>query len=207
MKNPRVQTPRPSDQKLPRNSTSTATTVWEYAVLLYLALNYLLRDNPRHVQYREKVRQSERSTWSTRHDRQPFDPPKHQSKAAHHNGLKSDRESNSGYQVHKRSQTIPTQSYFQPHNKRRDGHHDEHVYPFTTDPKSPNLNISRAQKSEAWGRIRAVSELSGYPASTHKWQDGGEKRAKKVRWGVIQTHRFESETAADDGDTANQHDP
>ncbi|OAG26584.1 hypothetical protein CC77DRAFT_58418 [Alternaria alternata] len=116
-------------------------------------------------------------------------------------------ESNSGYQVHKRSQTIPTQSYFQPHNKRRDGHHDEHVYPFTTDPKSPNLNISRAQKSEAWGRIRAVSELSGYPASTHKWQDGGEKRAKKVRWGVIQTHRFESETAADDRDTANQHDP
>lgn len=183
MKNPRVQTPRPSDQKLPRNSTSTATTVWEYAVLLYLALNYLLRDNPRHVQYREK------------------------SKAAHHNGLKSDRESNSGYQVHKRSHTIPTQSYFQPHNKRRDGHHDEHVYPFTTDPKSPNLNISRAQKSEAWGRIRAVSELSGYPASTHKWQDGGEKRAKKVRWGVIQTHRFESETAADDRDTANQHDP
>ncbi|KAF7672251.1 hypothetical protein GT037_009761 [Alternaria burnsii] len=195
MKNPRVQPPRPSDQKLPRNSTSTATTVWEYAVLLYLALNYILQDNPRHVQYREKVRQSERST------------SKYQSEAAHHNGLKSDRQSNAGYQLHKRSQTIPTQSYFQSHNKRRDGHHNEHVYPFKTGPKSPNLNISKAQKSEAWGRIRAVSGLPGYPASTHKWQDGGEKRAKKVRWGVIQTRRFESETAADDGDTTNQHDP
>jgi len=56
------------------------------------------------------------------------------------------------------------------------------------------LDIPRAQKSEAWTRIRAVSRIPVEIKAENK-----KKQAKKVRWGVVQTRVFESEPCIDGG--------
>lgn len=202
MRNSRYHTSRGSNSKFPRNPTSTATTVWEYAVLLYLALNYILQDNPRHVQYREKAKQSRHSTSSTKHCQNPSTSSSYQRKADHQAGLKGDRESNTSDHLRGDSQsTTPNLSHFQHHKQ---SHHNRQAYRPKIDRRDSNHDISRAQMSEAWGRIRAVSIMPGNPVGLHNERSEGDKRAKKVRWGVVQTRQFESATDATHKDTASQ---
>ena len=59
--------------------------------------------------------------------------------------------------------------------------------------------------SEAWARIRAVSCVPIKPPDLKREQDGGVKRVKKVRWGVVQTREFEPEAQGDDEAMAGEH--
>jgi hypothetical protein len=196
MKNARSQTLRTSHQEITKNPTSTGTTVWEYAVLLYLVLNYILQDSPRHVQYREKATQDQKSSSSTKHSQKPSTSSRYQ----------SDVEFTTGDSLSKDSQaTTINQSYPQPGGQSRNSHRNDQAYPSKCDIRNSNHDISRAQMREAWARIRAVSKVSSNPTDTHSKRNEGNKRAKKVRWGVVQTRQFESATDATDEDTTNQH--
>ena len=95
MKYPGPHVPRAASLKLTRNPTSTTTTIYQYAILLYLSLSYILRDLPQHVQYHEKRKQNQAPTSDLGSCKSPStntqkstarsqDPPGHRNSDKHH---------------------------------------------------------------------------------------------------------------------------
>jgi hypothetical protein len=204
MKTSRLHTRRASEPKFPRNPTSTATTVCQYAVLLYLALNYILHDNPRHVQYGEKVGQSQHPTLSTKHSQTPPTKSRRESEAAPQNSNKSNKSPIVESDPQDSRETTSNKPFSQPSRHSRDSLQYGEARPTKTNLRDPALDVSRVQMSEAWARIRAVSRIPETIVSTQRATDKRKKLAKKVRWGVVQTHQFESDGEADNGESKPQ---
>jgi hypothetical protein len=204
MKPSRLHTRRASEPKFPRNPTSTTTTICQYAVLLYLALNYILHDNPRHVQYGEKVGQSQHPTSSTKHSQTPPTKLRRESEAAPQNSSKSNKSPIVESDPQKSRATTSNKPFSQPSRQSRDNLQYGEARPTKTNLRDPALDVSRVQMSEAWAQIRAVARIAEATVSTQRTSDKRKKLAKKVRWGVVQTRQFESDGEADNGESKPQ---
>jgi hypothetical protein len=205
MKTSRLQTERASDPKLPRNPTSTATTVCQYAVLLYVALNYILQDSPQHVKPSKKGKQSQYSASSTKLSQKPPTTSRDQSAEGPQHSTKSNKKTTTEQYLPKDPQAAaPSQPFSRPRRHRRESHQHGQHSPAKTHLQYPSLDISTAQMSAAWARIRAVSRVLGNHASMDNGENGGKKPAKRVRWGVVRTRHFEPEAEAHGQDIASQ---
>jgi hypothetical protein len=187
-------TPRAASLKLPRNPTSTTTTVYQYAILLYLALSYILQDNPRHVQYREtqdEVGPQQRTSDLARGRLPTLNEHRQSLKILQDRAVTASTTRN----PNRRQSRLRVQEQDQPSHLLI--HIAATVIPLVTLAQSSLISTyQKAQMSEAWTRIRAVRHLPVRPADPRDRKDARKKRPKKVRWGVVQTRVFES----DDGD-------
>ncbi|CAE7189126.1 hypothetical protein P3342_009059 [Pyrenophora teres f. teres] len=191
MKHSGLHTSQASSAK-PKNPTSTATTVYQYAILLYLALSYILQDSPQHAQHSKKKPSNQCQTSSTDTTTHVPTPARtYQNASEHSKGTRQNKGYSSWQASPKPSQTAsPDQAHTRLHTPRRD---DPLHGPFKTQLANAGLAISRVQMSEAWTRMRAVSCMPINPANLNTTQDRDKRRVKKVRWGVVQTREFEPE--------------
>lgn len=197
MKSSNLHTSGASSSKTPRNPTSTGATVVQYSVLLYLALKHILHDDPRHLQYSEKVKQSRYLAASTERSQTPSAKSRQEREAEPHNGTKSGDTTAAGYCLSKDTQAAtPDEPSYRPHTQGRRIHQADQACLFETKPRDPRLHVSKTQMSEAWARIRAVSRSPESSVGPHSRRDKGKQREKNVRWGMVQTQQFESDDEA-----------
>ncbi|RMZ67005.1 flavin-binding monooxygenase [Pyrenophora seminiperda CCB06] len=192
----------PSSSAKPKLPTSTATAVYQYAILVYLALSYVLRDSQQHMQqHSKKEKHDQCPASSTRYKgststRIPTPVQNYHTTSEDEKGSGKDRRCTWRFASPKPSRTgSPAQSRTRLPTPRRD--HDIHG-PVNIQLANAGLAISRVQMSEAWTRMRAVSCFRTKPANVKRAQDGGKKRVKKVRWGVVQIREFDPDVDRDD---------
>ncbi|EDU42432.1 hypothetical protein PtrSN002B_003473 [Pyrenophora tritici-repentis] len=200
MKHSGLHTSQASSAKL-KNPTSAATTVYQYAILLYLALSYILQDDAQHAQPNKKKPRDQCRTSSPHTSPQIPTPARtYQTASAHVKGTRQNERYSSWQASPKPSQTrSPDQARSRLHTPRRDDHPHGPVKAQVT---NAGLAISRVQMSEAWTCMRAVSCMPIKPSNSNSEQDQGKRRVKKVRWGVVQTREFEPEAEADEATTS-----
>ena len=179
-------------------STSTGTTVHQYGILAYLALNYILRETPDNVKPRGKARQSPYSTSNVTHtssqstripNRQsrPHDTTRH-SKISRHGSRRSTH--SACYETS--GDMASGHAHARPYLRRKDMHRNSYDSSPKTQLDDPRLDISKVEMSEAWARMRSVSKIPIPPAKPKSRKDGARSREKNVRWGVVHTREFES---------------
>jgi len=197
MKSSNFQTSGASNSKTPRNPTSTGATVVQYSVLLYLALKHILHDDPRHLQYSEKVKQTRYLAASTERSQTPSAKSRQEHEAQPQNGTKSEDTPGAGYDLSKERQaTALDKPSCRPHTQRRRIPQADQACLIETKPRDPRLHVSKTDMSEAWARMRAVSRSPESSVGPHSRRDKGKRREKNVRWGVVQTQRFDSDDEA-----------
>ena len=197
MKSSNLHTSGASNSKTPRNPTSTGATVVQYSVLLYLALKHILHDDPRHLQYSEKVKQTRYLAASTEHSRTPSAKSRQEREAQPQNGTKSEDTSGAGYDLSKDGQaTALDKPSCRRHTQRRRIPQADQAWLIETKPRDPRLHVSKTEMSEAWARMRPVSRSPESSVGPHSRGDKGKQRERNVRWGVVQTHQFESNNEA-----------
>jgi hypothetical protein len=144
-----------SKSKANVNPTSTGKTIYQYAINAILAANYLLHNHPRHVQYRKTQGKSRKSVLDARHFSNPFyedlprppspptPSPRHERTVRHEKVVGR----------HKHAQTS-----IDPYSQDR--YRDNSHYRARSEAHSAACrepSPSKAQRSEAWTRIRSVS--------------------------------------------------
>ncbi|KAF1847380.1 uncharacterized protein K460DRAFT_402740 [Cucurbitaria berberidis CBS 394.84] len=209
MKPRRTETAKASGSKLNVNPTSAGTTVWEYAILIYLAASHLLTDNPRHIQYRESVKDAKKTTQDAG-GRDASAQVKSTRSSSTYGGKNKDPQHkyHSNPPPKRSSQSPPYPSY------RND--QAVHLHPVeshsTFDPTHP-VELSKVQMRDAWARMRAVSRLRVEPVamgSSNDQERVNEKVRKHVRWGPVQTyeheHQYQYQDDDDDDEVENDHD-
>ncbi|OAL48401.1 hypothetical protein IQ07DRAFT_100944 [Pyrenochaeta sp. DS3sAY3a] len=159
------------------NPTSTGTTLAEFAVLLYLALEYIFTTDPGHVRYREdKEKGGSRSKVM---DRGPAVGKGEERERGGGRGSSTQR-------IHHSANSRPS-PHVLPH----------HGVPNGTRGASGSLNpagltdlpISKAAMSEAWSRMRGVEPLV-YGKGIMKGQGAKAKQkvGRHVQWGSVRTY-------------------
>lgn len=207
MKYPELHASRASSAK-PKHPTSTAPTVYQYAIILCLAVSYILHDRPQRVQHSKTKKHNRCPTCSTGRSAStsthiPTPAQNYQSVLEHRKGTGQDERYGSWQASPKPSPNVsPGQSRTRTHTPRRDDHRPGLV---KAQLANAGLAISSVQMSEAWARIRTVSCVPIKPSDLKRDQDGEKKRVKKVRWGIVQTREFKSEAEGDDEATAGEH--
>ncbi|CAO2651625.1 Nn.00g041950.m01.CDS01 [Neocucurbitaria sp. VM-36] len=189
------------------NPTTTGTTVWHYAILIYLAANHLLTSNPRHVQYRESVRNAHK--------------PIRNGGALHTSSAKDSIRSSFSQNpspVYKHAtfggENKLHELPFRPPTPYGSSHQSPPYSSFQYDAAIPvpplgrksgynqveTAGLSMAQMSDAWVRMKAVSRrplrpVTRLPSSV----DAKNKKVRKhVRWGSVQTYEWEHQYEMDD---------
>jgi hypothetical protein len=137
------------------NPTSTGRTVYQYAIIAFLAANYLLHSHPRHIRHRETQKKASKSAPDAGHFSNPFyeDLPRPPSPPLPSPGHERDTRNHEklvgpygrAENLHNR---YPRSIYREnPHYRARSGLHKA---------VSRELSPSGAQRSEAWTCIRSV---------------------------------------------------
>ncbi|KAH6878216.1 hypothetical protein BKA58DRAFT_90915 [Alternaria rosae] len=196
MKRSNLHTSGASNSETPRNPTSTGATVVQYSVLLYLALKHILHDDPRHLQYSEKVKQSRYLAASTERSQTLSAKSRQEREAESQNGTKSKDTAAAGYCLSKDTQATTPDAPSCRHTQRRRNHQADQACLIETKPRDPRLHVSKTQMSKAWSLLRAVSRSTESSVGPRSRRDKGKQREKNVRWGVVQTHQFESDDEA-----------
>ena len=193
-----TQAPAPA---LHTNPTSTGTTVWYYAVIIYLALEHLLHNEPRHVQYRESLKQAQKASPETLTTR-----PSSSSRAP--SFLPKDATRGTDNKIHPQPYRPPS-----PHPRSNQSSSNSPYRNTYTAPIYPvdkvSTGLSKAQMSDAWARMRAVTRRRVEPVAMYSSMKGTnvkEKVRRHVRWGSVRSYDYEHPYAADDEETENEQD-
>lgn len=202
--------PCTSNPKLAQ-STNTGTTIHQYGIFLYLALNYILRDTSHNLQPRGKAVRSAHSTSNATHassqstrvpNRQPrpHDTTRY-GKSSRHGGRWSTHSACSETS----GDMVSSHTHTRPHLRRKDMHRNSYDNPPKTQLSDPRLDISKVEMSEAWARMRSVSKMPIPPAAPKSRKDGARSREKNIRWGVVHTREFESPSEGNNQVSIRQH--
>lgn len=178
------------------NPTSTGTTVGCYAILIYLAAEHLLHNNPRHVQYRESLRQAQKAS--------PVTPPCPPSSRDHFPLPKDTTQgitSKGNHQPYRPPSPHPRSNRSSPYPPYRSAR----TIPIYQETQTPT-GLSKAQMSDAWVRMRAVTRSRVEPVtiinSSMKGTKAKDKVRRHVQWAQsVQSYPYEHQFATDDEET------
>jgi len=161
---------RPS--KLPVNPTSMGKTIYLCVMMSLLALNHLLDDHPRHVQYRK----AQQCATARAKANSPLSM----------NATQTEPSTSAPIQHHHPSPADPKTKWPYPRDKSKRGDRQGGATSTgpSTLPRTP-MPPSTLQMSDAWSRMRAATIL---PSERTK---GARRRKKRVSWGDMEVFEYD----------------
>lgn len=163
--------------QLPMNPTSMGKTIYLCMMMSLLALNHLLDDHPRHVQYR-KTQQHDKASANRDDTVRPGVA----------NGESASRSGSFPEQHHHPSPADPKTKWPYPRNKtRREDGPGGATKPGDATASRPCMTPTKAQMSDAWSRMRAATKIPGGPTKRVT------TRTKRVSWGDMEVFRYDEQ--------------